>query len=125
MSSGEIGLLEPLDVELFQLAAQTDRSGHREAVIGVDHQLDAGADRLADGFHALEVALDRSKADLHLDRLEAGLDVARGFLDRFLDQTVHVSEIEPGGVGVDLGAEGTADQLVHRLVAGFAGSVLR
>src|SRR6476659_10007930 len=74
-------LLEPLDIEFFQLAAEPDRGGHCQAMIGVDHQLDVGTDGLAHRLDALEIALDRAEADLHLDRLKTLPDIARCFLD--------------------------------------------
>ena len=103
--------------------AEPDRRRHGKTMIGVDHQLDVGPDSVAHRLNALEVTLDRAEPDLHLDRLETFLDVASGFLDGFVDQPVHVGEIQAGGVAIDLGAEGAADQLVDRLVAGLADDV--
>src|SRR5262245_16771747 len=116
-------LLEPFDVELLQAAAKPDGGRHAEAVIGIDHELDVVADCLAHREHALVVAPDGAEADLHLDRLEAVLHVALGFLDGLRHQAVHVGEIEAGRVGMDLGAEGATDQLVDRLAARLADDV--
>lgn len=36
-----------------------------------------------------------AQADLHLDRLEAGVLELQRFLDRLVDQAIHVDEAEP------------------------------
>src|SRR3954447_10362308 len=116
-------LLEPFDVEFLQLAAEPDRGRYAEAMIGVDHQLDVGANGISHRLDALKIAIDRAEPDLHLDRLEALGDISGGFLDRFVDQPLHVGEIKSGGIAIHLAAERAANQLVDRLVARLADDV--
>ena len=111
-------LLEPEHVVLLQHAAELDGVGHGEAVVGVDRELDVGADGLAHRADAASVELEVAQPDLHLDRPEAGVLEFQRFLDGLLDQPVHVDEVEAGRVGDDLAAIGPAQQLVHRLVHG-------
>src|SRR5215207_6142155 len=81
---GRDRFLEPVDVELFELAAEPDRVRHREAMIGIDHQPDVRTDRLAHRRDALMIARNGAQSDLHLDGAKSALDVAFGLLDRFL-----------------------------------------
>ena len=121
---GRDRLLEPLDVELLELAADADRLRHRQAVVGVDHQPDVGADRLAHRGDAADVELRIEPRPIFiLIAVKPSVDVALRLLDGLLDQPVHVDEVEAGRVARDLGAEGAADQLVDRLVAGLADDV--
>ena len=116
-------LLEPQDVVLLQHAAELDGVGHREAVVGVDRELDVGPDRLAHGADALGIELQVTQADLHLDGAKAVVLELQRLLHGLLDQPIHVDEVEAGGVGNDLAAIGAADQLVHRFADGAAHDV--
>jgi len=59
-------LLEPQDIVLLQHAAELDRVGHREAVVGIDRELHIGPDRLAHRADAaLAIELQVAQADLH------------------------------------------------------------
>jgi hypothetical protein len=109
-------LLEPQQVQLLHGAAEADGLGDGEAVVRVHGELDVGPDCLPHGGDARQVQLRVAQADLHLDRAEAHGCVFLGFLHRFLDQAVHVDEVEAGGICLNLGAVGAADQLVDGLV---------
>src|ERR1700731_187197 len=114
---GRNRLFKQLDVEFLELPSDPDRGGNAETMVGIDHQLDVASDRLAHRAHAVVIALDRSKTDLHLDCLEACLHIAFSLFDGLIDKPVHVGKIEPGRIGVDLGTKRAADQFMNRLAA--------
>ena len=72
-------LLEPIDIVWRH--AFGDLNGFAQAVsaVGVDHQLDPVADRLARDADAFDIFAYRRPADLHLDRFSAQLEVGLHF----------------------------------------------
>ncbi len=116
MVLGTDRLLEPQDVVLLQQAAELDGVGHREAVVGVDRELHVRPDRLAHRTDSFGIELEIAQTDLHLDGAEAVILEFQRLLDGFLDQAIHVDEVEAGGVGNDFAAIGAADQFVNGLV---------
>ena len=65
------GLLDPVEPLGVERPRARDRLGDAQALVVVDHQAHAVADRRADGAHGLQVVLERAAADLELDRAEA------------------------------------------------------
>ena len=120
---GRNRLFEPVHVQLLELAANVDRLGHVEAMIRVDHQHNVRADRVAHSGNPIQVLLHRTQADFHLDRFESLRFIAERFLDRLFVQAIHVLEVKAGRIGLQRGTETAADQLVDRLVGGFADNV--
>ena len=84
MIVGWHGLLEPRQVERFELAAEADRVIGGEAAARVAHQRHLRPDRLAHRRDALDVLLDVLLADAHLDAAEPLRDVTRRFRREFI-----------------------------------------
>ena len=82
-------------------------------MVGVDHQGDAGADRVTHRARHRGVLLD-AEADLQLHRLEALGDVAGGLLGEVSQRIAGFAPVEPGRVGLYLVAHRPAEQAVHR-----------
>ena len=70
---GRQRLLEPADAELGIARRTPQRLAEREALVGIDHQLEAVAHRLAHRAQAFDVVGEQRLADLELGALEAGL----------------------------------------------------
>ena len=120
MIVGRHRLLEPGEVEVFQLAAEPDRMVCGEAAAGVAHQRHAGPDRLAHGGDPLDVFFHMRLPDPHLHTAEAFGDVAGGFLR----QLVGRRRQPQAGAGIDRdavarGAQQVGDRLAERLALGI------
>ena len=118
-------LLEPVDPELLELAralrggrdipARLAVARHAPALVGVDHDLEAIADRLAHGPHDLDVRPPVAVVEADLHRSDAGLDER----DAPLGALLRGDELPARGVGQQALAP-TAEQLPERLPEGLA-----
>jgi hypothetical protein len=82
-------------------------------VVGVKHQADRRADRLAHGADQALVLLD-AEADLELDRREALFDVAFDLAHDIVERIACLQAIGAGRVGSNAAAQGPAHQHMDR-----------
>ena len=89
------------------------RIGRAELVVCVAHQLDVGADRIADRAHAPDVFLPsaRMRGDDHLQLLRAELDLVLGGIDQTVDVVIGKAECHVGFRVVAEAAEQGGDGL--------------
>ena len=115
---GRHRLLEPVQVHRLQGASQPERVPDIEALVGVRHQPNVGADGVADRLGALDILLPARLAEPHLHGAEALFQE----LFRLGNELVpRAREPEPAAVigrhGVAAGAEQAVDRLAERLAA--------
>ena len=110
---GHDGFFQPCKVERRGTAAEFDRLARIVAVVGVGHECHIGPDGRARGLKDAQVVLD-TEADLHLDRAEAFVTVARD-LGRDGVGPIGAAPAEgAGGVGLDPVAHPSAQKDGHR-----------
>ena len=106
---------------LRDLAREADAGVDVVRRVQVEHELDVGADRLADSACARDLVGEREGTRLELHRAETLGDVARQFVGAGEQRCALL--VEPAdGVGVHVGA-GAAQQAEHRLARGLARDV--
>ena len=115
-------LFEPAQVERLEQRQHPLGVVERPAHVGVGHDVDAGADRLAHGAHQIEVALhafgavDRAPAEAQLHGAVAGVLVAA----RFRRELVERRAVQAAGVDRNAPLGPAAEQAVDRLAGGLA-----
>jgi hypothetical protein len=133
---GRAGLLEPGDVVGGEALGEADGGGDVVEGVGVDEDLDIGADSLADGLDhgdagVLDLAVDLAVEVVAVDQVAGGhegvgldgagaaLDLGEGVLDHLLDGA-GVLEVGVEGDGV---ADLAAEQAIDRDAEGLGGDV--
>src|SRR5204863_8849551 len=114
-------LFEPGDVEVVQVIGCADGGRQIPALIDVEHQLDIGAERLANRFDAVVVVFDgdaaADAADFELDGVDALVDVALDLLDQlgnaFPFAIVTAGDVDRNRIAI------TAQELVYREAGGL------
>ena len=130
---GHQGLLDPAGVPLFPRAHRPDRARRvAPGVVGVEEELDAGADGLPGGGDSQRVLRRRHPADLDLDGVEAHVHVAAhlvgevvGGLALGVVAAAGVGRGHPRAVAAEVAVQGQAGFARHgvpeRLVDGADG----
>ena len=111
-------LLEPVEADRLQRAAESERMPDIEPLVRIRHQPDIGADGVADRLGALDILLPARLAEPHLHGAEALLEEGLRLGDELVPRA---REPEPAAVigrhGVAAGAEQAVDWLAERLAA--------
>ena len=119
---GGNGLFEPQEVVFREPPAHRYGRTPVIATIGIDREQNVVTDGAAHCCDILDVVV-RAEADLHLHRLEARIGVAACFRYQGSGFIRAITPEKAGSIGLDAIAKSAAQQVMDRLIKGFAHDV--